>query len=159
MNTLPMLLGGGILAFIFLGKKKSSESEPIISKTGSKENGYEIINCNKIIIYNKNLAMEFAYQIGFADYPIGLVDGNCIATIKKDFVEGRITKEKYNVKFKKFYLSKKIVNFIFNLYLNYFKGKIAKNMISVESATEFLNNFKEEMQNSDFDVSDLKIEL
>jgi len=70
MKLLPLfILGGGF--YLFTKNKSvnnSAKSKNIISKLGSKEIGYELINCNKLIIYDENKAYSYAFNQGYNLY-------------------------------------------------------------------------------------------
>lgn len=84
MNALPLLIGGAIIFVVMQSKKSTSvpkskeipkEEIPKDPKeeipkpkeyptVGSKTIGYEIINCNSVIIYDAPTALNFAFNTG-----------------------------------------------------------------------------------------------
>lgn len=172
MNTLPIILGGGLLAFILMNRKAKSTtpSESITSKIGSKEVGYEIINCNKVIIYDENKAFEYAYSLAVNDalqnfnkdeYKISadpsILVGDCLEQFD-DKVKYK-TKEDALIGAKKFFKNKIVVKFIFNLLKYYGSGYASVDDTYTTAALTNANKMKDVFKDMGFDVTDLQTNL
>lgn len=172
-NALPLLLGGGILAFFLMNKKKSTTSsnsnESITSKIGSKEIGYEIINCNKVIIYDEQKAYAYAFTMGVAQGTKNLgmdewntsefeelLVGDCLEKIEQFKVKEQAFKEA-----KKFFYNKTVVKFIYNLFRYLYSGYVTvyqKEYIE-EDFIKNLNKMKSSFKEMGFDTTDLQTVL
>lgn len=192
MNTLPLILGGGILVYLISQDKKKSnntnsqssnssdnklptlpdpESE-ITSQIGSKDVGYEIINCNKVIIYDEKKAFSYAFTFGAAEatknagkfewddqiFEESLV-GDCLEKLedKKTYK----TKEDAMKAAKKFFYNKTVVKFIYNLFRYLYGGYVTISMddlIKLDFINELIK-MKDAFKEMGFDTTDLQTNL
>ena len=160
MKILPLLLLGGGSYFLTKKKPKASTSSTISndSKIGSKDIGYEIINCNTVKIYNEQKAFQYAFQIGSQQ---GLLQnaniepflvGDCFEQLEAG------TKEDA-VKFaKKFFGNKVTTRFIFNLF-RFARSGYALTSSDVDGAKQNLQSFKDNLKEIGIDTTDLQSEL
>ena len=175
MKILPLLaLGGGL--YFFTQNKKSPKPEPITSKIGSKEIGYEIINCNKLIIYDKEKAFQFAFSMGALeavkaqtnpDYSVQaetLLLGTCFEQYESE--NFKTEEEKVNAKnklinqFKKLFNTKEKAKFYFEMEQWLLTGLVKADIFNLESATYHLSQTKDNFSKyTGYDTSDLVVQL
>lgn len=161
MNLLPIFALG--VGAYFLTKKKpaSTTSSSVIkndSKIGSKDIGYEIINCSTVKIYNEQKAFQYAFQIGSqqgllqnANVESFLV-GDCFEQLEAGTKEDAI-------KFaKKFFSNKVTVRFIFNLF-RFAKSGYALTSGNTEDSKTDLQSLKNNLKELGIDTTDLQTEL
>lgn len=160
MKILPLLLLGG--GAYFLTKKKpkasSSSSTSSDSKIGSKDIGYEIVNCNTVKIYDEQKAFQYAFTIGSQQ---GLVqNANVESFLLGDCFEQLEDweKEKAIAFIKNFYKSKVTLRFIYNLFRFAYSG-YALTSQDKETAQNQLVNLKEKFKSFGFDTNDLQSSL
>lgn len=175
-NIVPLIIGGGFLAFLLTNKKKNTSS--VSSKFGSKEIGYEIINCNKVIIYDKEKAYQYMFELGKkegstihedghsfspGDIVLGLEKCLSIEQMKKDS-KVKSDEEMMKIvmpKLKKIYSSQEIAEFIFNLHKYLMSGyAIGRESEEVEEvALDFLEQNKNLIESLGYSVENLNIEV
>ena len=160
MKILPLLLLGGGAYFLTKKKPKASSSTTISndSKIGSKDIGYEIINCITVKIYNEQKAFQYAFQIGSQQ---GLLQnanvepflvGDCFEQLEAGTKEDAI-------KFaKKFFSNKVTVRFIFNLF-RFAKSGYALTSGNTEDSKTDLQSLKNNLKELGIDTTDLQTEL
>lgn len=178
MKILPLsLLVGGLY---FLRTKNypftKNKSEPITSKIGSKEIGYEIINCNKLIIHDKEKAFQFALSIGALeavkaqtnpDYNVQsetLLLGTCFESLEsenfKTEEEKAVAKDKLINQFKKLFNTKEKAKFYFEMEQWLLTGLVKAGIFNLESALNHLKQTKDNFSKyTGYDTSDLIVQL
>lgn len=170
MKLLPLfILGGGFYLFTKnkSGIKSNIKSESIISKIGSKEIGYELINCNKLIIHDQNKAYSHAFNQGYNLYIQDVkaaLDDNIetksiglpgLYNIEKNLIGLCFDSE--NIKL----LSKKNALFLFNLVKALYAGYAHLDPLSSDNdilkmnLSHYINNM---ISLNGYDTSDFKIE-
>lgn len=175
MKLLPLLALGGAI-YLFTKDKKypssSSKSESVTSKIGSKEIGYEIINCTKLIIHNKDKAFEYAFNIGALEAikgqkldpskltPEVLLLGNCFEKYESEYFnteqEKLAAKDKAIAQFKKLFNTKDKAKFYFELEQWLYTGLVKVGLVDPEFALQQLNKTKDNFAKiTGYDVSDL----
>lgn len=176
MKFLPLLLVGGGIYLFTKGKPAKKASETITSKIGSKEIGYEIINCNKLVIYNKEKAFQWAFGLGALEaikmqnnpnyfiQPDVLLYGNCFEQYESDNFktkeEVEEAKQKGLIQFKKLVNTKEKAKFLFELFQWLYTGLVKTNVLDIEASLHNLTKFKEGLsQYLGYDTADLIVEL
>lgn len=160
MKIIPLLLLGGGAYFLTKKKSATTSSSPIQndSKIGSKDIGYEIINCNTVKIYNEQKAFQYAFTIGSqqgmnqnANVESFLV-GDCFEQLE-DW-----EKEKAIAFIKNFYKNKVTLRFVYNLFRFAYSG-YALTSQDKETAQNQLNDLKQKFKSFGFDTNDLQSSL
>lgn len=165
MNILPLLIGGAIIFAVMQNKKSPSPILQKSSKFGSKEIGYEIINCNKVIIHDEKVAFNHAYLLGI-DTQNKMLKGEVtgysadILLMGDCLTELEVSNEKDGlIIIKKFFKDKKTIKFVFNLYRYFYSGMISIDNSLIEIETNRLIYFKSLFKKLGYDVSDLSIDF
>lgn len=177
MKILPLLaLAGGAYFFMNKDKKKATLTETVTSRIGSKEIGYEIINCNKLIIHNKEKAFQFAFGLGALEaikiqnqqdyylHPDVLLLGNCFEKLEaenfkteKEMIDA---KEKQLAQIRKLISTKEKAKFLFELFQWMYTGLVKALVIEIDFALNNLSQMRENFKKTlGYDVSDLIVEL
>lgn len=161
MNLLP-IFALGVGAYLLTKKKPASTTSSSVikndSKIGSKDIGYEIINCTTVKIYNEQKAFEYAFQTGSqqgllknANIETFLV-GDCFEQLENGTKEDAI-------KFaKKFFGNKVTTRFIFNLF-RFAKSGYALTSGDIENSKKDLQSFKDNLKEIGIDTTDLQTDL
>lgn len=177
MKILPLLaLAGGAYFFMNKDKKKATSTETVTSRVGSKEIGYEIINCNKLIIHDKEKAFQWAFGLGALEaiklqsqQPISSVEmlllGDCFE--KFEFENFKTDEEKIKAKeqviaqFKKLLNTKAKAKFLFELYQWTYTGFVKALISEPVYVLDALAKMREQLiaKTLGYDVSDLIVEL
>lgn len=153
-----LLALAGLFAAFTLGKRSSSKitSTKAIPKdaklvAGSKEIGYAIYDCNKLVIYDSKKAYNYVFDLGLkidenSGYFDELLLGDCF---EDDSGYG-----------KKIVNTKEKTIFILNLFKYYISGYVANHPEDSNTKLKKLESLKENFAElTKFDLSSFKIEL
>lgn len=125
------IIGAAGVAFLFSkGSKKSSVSKPKVSLSPKDiERGYQITGCSKVVIFDVDVALEYAYQQGQKHSPDKwdeVIFDNCIKPLTQGIADF------------KFNMSKAAATGAFDMG-NYDEGKLLQLLQSIKDEAE-LNN-------------------
>ena len=179
--SLPIIITSGIIAYLVITNKKKtkvSTTEKSDSKIGSNDIGYEIINCNTLIIYDANKSYLWANNLGTDEAlkiknmqlddqgfnPEKLLLGNCFESNKKIDFESpidEIEKEKIRITelVKKAFNNKIKVKFIFELFKHLYSGYAKIDEASKEFALNNLKKLRNSFKESGYDTNNLIVGL
>lgn len=164
MNNLLLLLGLAA-GYVYVTKPKTATKKSTITpKTetppkngklvaGSKEIGYEIYDCNKLIIYNAQKAYDYAFELGLETEELNgqfddILFGKCFENAKDDLS-----------KVKQVFNSLEKAKFAFNLFRYAFSGYIANTPVWKDEIIDNLKLIKSKFvdylgfNSNDFDVN------
>jgi hypothetical protein len=164
MNNL-LLLGALAAGYVYFTKPKTTtkkttttpktETPPKNGKlvAGSKEIGYEIYDCNKLIIYNSQKAYDYAFELGLETEELNgqfddILFGKCFENAKDDLS-----------KVKQVFNSLEKAKFAFNLFRYAFSGYIANTPAWKDEIIDNLKLIKSKFvdylgfNSNDFDVN------
>jgi len=162
MKILPLLLLGGGAYFLTKKKPKASTSSTISndSKIGSKDIGYEIINCNTVKIYNEQKAFQYAFALGSSKGMVQKANELESNLIGDCFEQLEGVEEKDAIAFaKKFFKNKTIVRFIFNLFRFAYSGYALTSPDNTQNSINALVSIKESFTKIGIDTTDLQTDL
>jgi hypothetical protein len=162
MNLLP-IFALGVGAYFLTKKKPVTSSSSTIkndSKIGSKDIGYEIINCNTVKIYNEQKAFQYAFALGSSKGMIQKANELESNLIGDCFEQLEGVEEKDAIAFaKKFFKNKTIVRFIFNLFRFAYSGYTLTSPDNAQNSINALVAIKESFTKIGIDTTDLQTDL
>lgn len=169
-----LLALAGAFGYYTLGKKSNtSKSVSEVSKFGSKETGYEVVNCTKLTIYDKYTAYKWAFNLGIQQFdklkqnpnyePNSnmLLFGNCFQYNDSDSQEIKLkNQQKFSAQFKQLFNTKEKAEFIFTLAKYLFSGIISTGIDSEEYVLARLSAMRDALiLVATYDVSGLTLDV